>query len=211
MTNLHAIFADLVSHITLRAGEELPPVRPGVSWIWAANGVFKRGVDPHLDILIQVASSPRVPGLAELEPHVRFRQADSLIPGHLLDSILIHASCLRGIEQQYAIICRDDRFELLIPPQGASAHRVRYELIPGTLIDIHSHHQMGAFFSEVDDRDDLGLSVSAVIGRLGTRQPEIVMRANVYGHRQRIAPTDIFTRVDQLHVRKASYGSHAVR
>jgi PRTRC genetic system protein A len=206
MADLAGIFGDLVTHQTLAVGAELPPPRPGISWIWAANGVFKRGVDAHLDLLIRVASSPPVPGLAQLRPHVRFRAIDARVPSHILDNVLIHARCLRRIEQQYAVLWQSGQFSLVIPPQDASAARVRYGAVPGTLVDIHSHHEMRAFFSDIDDRDDLGLSVSAVIGRLHTDQPEIIMRANVYGHRQRLNPTEVFASLGLLAERSEHHG-----
>lgn len=193
-TDLAAIFADLQRHHIARPGEALPPASGGVTWIWAANGIFKRGVDAHRDILICVRPTPPTPGLAELRPFVRFRQASGCaLPASLLDHLLLHARCMRRVEQQYFITWDGASYQLLIPPQEAGEMRVRYEIdTQAMLVDLHSHHHMPAFWSATDDRDDRGLSISGVIGRLNTDRPEIVIRANVYGHRQRLPLAAIF-------------------
>jgi PRTRC genetic system protein A len=79
-----------------------------------------------------------------------------------------------------------------VPQQKASAARVRYEMPEGiVLADIHSHHQMPPFFSNTDDRDDTGLSVSCVIGHIYDA-PQILCRVNVWGHRQVVPALTIF-------------------
>lgn len=70
------------------------------------------------------------------------------------------------------------------------AYSLPAEAVP--LVDLHSHHEMYAYFSHTDDRDDTGLSVSGVVGRLNTDRPQLTLRANVYGHRQHIPVLEIF-------------------
>jgi hypothetical protein len=41
---------------------------------------------------------------------------------------------------------------------------------------------MGAYFSRTDDADEQGLGLYAVVGRLDTDRPEVVLRAGCYGH-----------------------------
>ena len=186
--NLSAIFADLEAYLPVRAGAELPPARTGITYLWGRSGIFKRGVNQDLDLMIRIGDAPRLPGLAELAPHARYRCEPGPIPVTILDQILLHARCVGRCEQQYLVTWRGDRFEVLLPPQEGSAGSVAYTVPSGVpvLLDLHSHHEMPAFFSSTDDRDDLGLSVSAVIGALHTDRPQIIARANIYGHRQRI-------------------------
>ncbi|MBK9711525.1 MAG: Mov34/MPN/PAD-1 family protein [Kouleothrix sp.] len=202
-TDLAAVFASLQSYHVARPAEPLPAARPGVTWIWAANGVFKRGVDAVRDILIQVTPTCPTPGLAQLVPHVRYTTHAGRIPGALLSALLEHArragdegAIARPIEQQYFVTYRAGLprpFRLALPAQDASAVKVQYALtVSGTpLVDLHSHHGLGAFFSDVDDRDDMGLSISAVVGQIFDR-PKIALRANVYGHRQRLPALAVF-------------------
>lgn len=204
MSDLARAFGALVRHHMATPTAPEPPTQTGVAWVWAANGVFKQGVGEHLEALIQVAHTPPVPGLVPLAPTVRWRTHAGRVPGELLASALEHARRVadrRGgaIEQQYLMTYRPDRlrpFQLELPRQQATATQVRYDLgvVCGRpLVDLHSHHRMRAFFSDTDDRDDNGLSVSAVLGRIFAGRPEICVRINVWGHRQRVPATLVFT------------------
>ena len=50
--DLAAIFGSLLRYHIATPDEPLPAASTGITWIWAANGVFKRGVNQHLDALI---------------------------------------------------------------------------------------------------------------------------------------------------------------
>ena len=207
MSDLDRIFAGLVRHHIATPAQPVPPTMGGVTWIFANNGLFKRGTDQHLDVLIQTrAWTPDdvPPGLTNLLPIVRWLMRRGRIPGAILAPILQHAQrvgqdqqgILHPIEQQYFVTWQAGRVRVTLPPQNASADRVRYT-VPDSLIclvDLHSHHGMKAYFSQTDDRDDAGLSVSVVIGRLFTR-PELRVRLNCFGHRQEVPALSVF---DQL-------------
>jgi PRTRC genetic system protein A len=204
MSQLTNVFAGLVQHHIATPTCPLPACQPGIAWIWAANGIWKRGIDGAHDILIRVAPTSPTPGLAQLVPHARSTKQPDRIPGGLLTALLDHARragdasgiIARPIEQQYFITYRQglpQPFRLAAPTQDASAASVRYEMPKQgqRLIDIHSH-LMAAFFSSTDDRDDTGLSISAVVGRIFSDHPEIAIRANVYGHHQPVPALTIF-------------------
>jgi PRTRC genetic system protein A len=53
-----------------------------------------------------------------------------------------------------------------------------------TLLELHSHHQMAAFFSATDTADEQGFRLYGVVGRLDSdsqHTPEIRMRMGIYG------------------------------
>jgi len=201
--DLQGIFGSLLRHHIARVEDPLPPPSLGITWLWASNGIWKRGVDQTLDVLICV-QPVKTPGLAQLVPHVRWRTHEGRVPGELLTPILEHArraadgeGILRPVEQQYFITYRTGLprpFRVAVPEQTVSTTHIAYKMtVPGQiLIDLHSHHQMDAFFSETDDRDDRGLSISAVVGHLFDEHPAITVRANVYGHRQSMPALTIF-------------------
>lgn len=215
MSDLQAIFGALQQHHVARPQAPLPAATPGISWIWAGNGLFKRGVDQALDICVQVASVS-TPGLAALIPHVRWQGFPGRLSGALLPALLadaqraaaIHGGIAQPIEKQYFLVNRDG-LRLVAPrDQDATAAHVRYTMPDrGTvLVDLHSHHSMAAYFSATDDRDDQGLSVSCVIGTIFTR-PALRCRLNVYGHRQEVPALTIFDRLGPF--ADASGGRHA--
>lgn len=202
MSDLASIFGALVRHHVARADAPLPEARPGIDWIYAANGLFKRGTGP--DISLQARICPidaAVPGLAQLLPYtVRWSSWPWRVPGELLPALLKDAQragsdgpISRPIEKQYFFVERDG--PRLVAPRGqvGTAGSLRYTM-PASgalLIDVHSHHAMRAYFSATDDRDDQGLSVSAVIGTIYTR-PEIVVRLNIHGHHCPVPATVVF-------------------
>lgn len=200
MSDLASIFAGLVRHHIATPSCPLPDPQPGITWIWAANGVYKRGVSKDLDLLIPVGVSWPAPGLAHLLPHVRFCTWPQRLPGAFLTPLLEDAkraaagdTVLRPIEKQYFFIWRDGVRVVAPHGQDASAVHLRYRMPQSgpVLLDLHSHHGMDAYFSATDDCDDSGLSVSAVIGKIYTR-PTIVVRINVFGQRWAIPALMVF-------------------
>jgi len=198
-TDLTSVFASLVTHHVARPGVALPE-SAGVSWVWAGNGIWKRGVSATMEATILVGAA-RTPGLANLLPTVNWRDHAGRIPGVLLGALLEDARkaarILEGViipvEKQYFIV--HNEYPRLIAPraQRGTVGNVAYAMPQaGTvLVDIHSHHSMSAYWSPTDDRDDQGLSVSCVVGRIFDR-PEIVCRINVWGHRQVVPALALF-------------------
>lgn len=189
--DLRTTFASLVRHQVARVDtRDWMDVRPGIDWLYAANGVFKRGVSDTIAIQARASALDCVvPGLHRLMAYVSWPCWPRRLPGALLAPVLADAQraasdgpIARPIEKQYFIVERAGVRVVAPRGQDASATRVRYPMpTSGTvLLDLHSHHAMRAYFSSTDDADDQGLSVSAVIGNL-FRQPEIVVRLNVYG------------------------------
>jgi len=202
MSDLRTAFASLLRHHIATVGQPLPPASPGITWVWAANGIWKRGVNAELDLLVPVERFLEpVPGLAALMPHAIWRNWPARLPGGLLQPLLDHAvrasatqnGVARPIEQQYFFVLRDQLVRLIRPHQDAGAAYVRYAAPPGAmLVDCHSHHSMAAYFSDIDDADDQGLSVSMVIGHIFTA-PEVALRLNVYGIHWSIPIEAVFT------------------
>jgi hypothetical protein len=67
----------------------LPEARPGIDWIYAANGIFKRGTGPDISLQARVCPiDADVPGLAQLLPCVRWASWPWRVPGELLPALL---------------------------------------------------------------------------------------------------------------------------
>lgn len=82
------------------------------------------------------------------------------------------------VEKEYVVECPK---QLVTPvhidcsynPDYIGRNSLRY--IP--VLEIHSHNVMKAFFSDVDDEDEKRYGLYAVVGRLNTDNPEIILRA----------------------------------
>lgn len=93
---------------------------------------------------------------------------------------------------------QDQGYHLIVPKQVVGAASARYEWgdIPeGTIVvvDIHSHADMGAFFSGTDNGDDSNtVRYSGVIGHNSRSVPEMLFRFNFLGKFLEQKVEDIF-------------------
>ena len=188
--DLASIFGGLVRHHVARQGQAEPERQTGIDWIYAANGIWKRGISASVQLQGRASRlDVEIPGLARLMPYVHWPVWPRRLPGELLAPLLTDAqragsagAVATPIEKQYFFVERDGVRVVAPRAQEGTAASLRYTMpVAGTpLLDLHSHHAMRAYFSATDDRDDQGLSVSAVIGNIFER-PEIVVRLNIYG------------------------------
>ena len=153
-------------------------------YLVGSNGVFVRAARAGLRATVWVASTARmIRGLQEIAPNV---EIDTRVPASLTQRMLDLAKENAGKEILFYLAYRDGAWALQIPEQIQSAGNVR-PLDPfvggtDTLIEVHSHHNMGAFFSLTDNQEEqAGFRVYAVLGRV-EHNPAINCRVGIYGH-----------------------------
>lgn len=173
----------------LNTGEG-PVGEPGLfyDYILAGNGLFIRAQSPVLQAMIIVAPA-EVRGLLPLEEKVELRMGR--IPGSIYD-LALSVLCANRESELYLAVTWEGEYSLIMPPQLGSTAGVRYEPLPNTVLDIHSHGTMRAFFSGTDDRDEQGLRLYAVVGRLDTLLPEVEARVGVYGYFAAVRVEEVF-------------------
>jgi PRTRC genetic system protein A len=169
--------------------EDLPLPKIGnvmYQYVVAANGLFIRAEDSRLEALVKVATA-RLTGLADLVQGANLKV--DRVPGVWLRSVLASARKRMPNEAMYQFwwdgtshnaVTRTWRCTM--PAQISSPTALQFDDLGQTVIDLHSHNSMPAFFSSTDDADEQGLRFYAVIGRIDTDQPEIRCRVGVYGH-----------------------------
>ena len=153
---------------------------PGLfyNYILAENGLFVQAKSPLLEAMVCVAFS-QVRGLVPLDERLDLPMGN--IPHCIYDlavSVLLADRC----QERYLAVTWEGEYRIRVPCQETSICRVRYERLPSTILDIHSHGTMRPFFSWTDDRDEQGLRLYMVVGRLDTLIPETEMRVGVYGY-----------------------------
>ena len=87
---------------------------------------------------------------------------------------------------------RKSGWHLAVPAQKQEAlsvypilDEIGQALYVDTLIEIHSHHTMRAFFSVTDNKDEQGFRIYGVIGRVDNQRDfptEMRLRVGIYGH-----------------------------
>ena len=165
---------------------------------------------PHFYASLNVAEAANVAGLARWpEQGVLLRVPK--IPVKWLVAALEHARrcggrqangkgvIYRPIEQMYhfhyfsAAEGWPPGWRVSVPKQQASAGRVSYRggSEPTIVLDLHSHHEMDAYFSSTDNRDEQGCRFYAVIGCIYSR-PEIRLRLGLFGDFIELEPALLF-------------------
>jgi len=153
-------------------------------YILAQNGVFVRAQNPLIKATVCI-SPAEIKGLLPLEEQIELTHGK--IPRRLYDlsvSVLMAGSD----REQYLAVTWENEYRLRMPWQERNGFSVRYESLPSSVMDIHSHGHMKAFFSSTDDNDEQGLRLYMVVGRLDTLLPEVEIRLGVYGY---FAPIEI--------------------
>jgi len=161
-----------------------PVVPPGKSYAYflAGNGVFKLAESAYLRALIPVAAG-RVAGLPRLTPEVALRVA---LPAPLWEHVLADARRVAWDAPREAMyhvrVSQGAAVVVEAPEQVGTAGHLSYAGGAGAdvILDLHSHCELGAFFSGTDNADEQGFRIYGVIGRIFTR-PEIRLRVGVYG------------------------------
>lgn len=194
--------ADLLAyrHALIRPSDDVPRGAPDV-FLWAGNGLFVRGTDAVIDIVARLAVTPPTPGLADLRPGVAWTGWAGRLPERLLfDALTAARAACAGPDgawmprewQGYILL---DPAPMLVTPPPLTVDATHVLAPPPAeahvAIDLHSHHQLPAVFSELDDAADSGLGVSAVLGTLDV-VPTIRCRLNVFGRRQDVPVALLF-------------------
>jgi hypothetical protein len=164
---------------------------PGVfyNYILAANGLFVRARNAHLAATVCIASQG-VRGLAPLEEDVRLLHGK--IPMYFLN-LALSVLCIKPDIEQYLAVTWLGNYSLSIPTQSQTAVSVTYETLPDTVLDIHSHvGGVPAHFSGIDDRDEQGFGLFAVVGGLRDLCPTVELRLGVYGYFMPLEKEDMF-------------------
>jgi len=192
----------IVSHIFAKT-TELGPISEGdlYQYVVAANGVFLRAERPGLKAMIWVAStSAPIRGLVVLTSYVHL--TENRVPVRITARMVEMAYHMQGREILFylepvpvrwieadthtAMVSSrpENPWRLRVPEQIATPASVK-PVNPGdgaeALIELHSHHGMGAFFSSMDSRDETGFRIYAVLGNLDST-PMINVRVGIYGN-----------------------------
>lgn len=181
------------------AGPESPSVL--YDYIFGADGVYIHASKPDLEATVLV-SPAYIAGLAPVPEGASFDLPR--VPAKYVASMLYLAreACIKEgspIEALFYLIWLEDeqRWRLDQPEQIRAHSSVRpvnedegsgYRLAS---IEVHSHHQMEAFFSGTDDNDEQGFRIYGVIGEIFS-QPKLRVRVGCFGHFLEIPADQIF-------------------
>ena len=168
-----------------------PQGEPSVfyDYILAEDGLFLRAKNAHLAATVCIAPQV-VRGLAPLEENIQLLHGK--IPMYFLN-LALSVLCIKPDIEQYLALTWQGNYSLGVPSQSQTAASVTYETLPGTVLDIHSH--VGGVpprFSNIDDHDEQGFCLYAVVGDLRNLFPTVELRLGIYGYFMPLEKEDVF-------------------
>lgn len=157
-------------------------------YLVASNGVFIRAENPLLKATIYIAEAD-IRGLAPLQEKVEL--VHGKVPDRLgqLATSIMQGACDREV---YVAIAWEGEYRLRMPEQCGEGVSVEYHCVPNTVVELHSHGRMQAFFSSTDTRDEQGLRVYGVIGEANNLWPTCLLRIGIYGYFGELLWRDVF-------------------
>ena len=158
-------------------------------YIMAAGGVYLRAQNAHLAATVCIAPCG-IRGLEPLKEDIQLLKGK--IPLHLLNLALSVLIAKPDIEQ-YLAITWDGNYRLKTPAQQATAVSVTYETLPDAVLEIHSHTgEVPAHFSPIDNRDEQGLCLYAVVADMRNLCPSVELRLGICGYFLTLSQSEVF-------------------
>lgn len=182
---------NLVHYHIAKPGMPLPPLAAALyEYILAGNGIFIRGA--RREFQAQICIVPCViRGLADLEASLQLNAPR--VPCEIVAEMIQRARAARDAEGQpceivfHLELAAAGAWRCHVPNQSQSPLRAKpsddspSSSYARACIEVHSHVDMCARFSSLDDQDEQGFRVYAIFGCISTR---VVMRVRVgmYGY-----------------------------
>ena len=151
----------------------------GYDYVLGSGGLYVQSRSAHLVARVLVAPGS-VRGLAPVNEKLELLHGP--IPGYLFELGLSWFQTDPFTERYFAVRWDGAAYRLVVPPQAGTATRLAYQPPAGVVAEFHSHGKTRAFFSGTDDKDEQGLRIYGVVGRLDTPLAEMSLRVGVYGH-----------------------------
>ena len=171
----------IVDYLVARAGAP-EPSGAAYDYILAGDGLYLAARGRYLTVRVPVARAS-VRGLAVLGASLALPYGR--IPLELWREVLAICRALARCEREILLtigLTSEGGYVLRVPPQRVSRCALAYRPADNVALEIHSHHLLPARFSATDDRDEQGLRLYGVVGRLDRDLPEVSLRVGAYGH-----------------------------
>lgn len=157
------------------------------NYILGSNGIFIEAESPLVAARIPVADC-EVRGLVPVETKIVLTYGS--IPQRFFD-LALDAFLADPDKEQYVAVTVSNGYHFYVPVQAKNSASVVYAVGEAVILDLHSHGYMGASFSGQDNRDETGLKLYGVVGKLDTT-PLVKLRIGVYGYFKTLAWRDVF-------------------
>ena len=187
-------------HVLTRPGLPALDTSRIYQYVIAHEGVFLLASCPGIEVLMPISAPSLLPGLASASPYIKWNYPR--ISEEVVQDLFGRARAARIEEQMlerlFYLSFEDDQWHIHEPEQIQSPTSVRVtqwaEADETAIIEGHSHHEMPAYFSGTDDRDEIvngGFKVYFVLGRVNT-EPQMRVRICVHGYSWEVPASHFF-------------------
>jgi PRTRC genetic system protein A len=213
--------------LDFRFGTDQPLTRP-VTYVAAENGLFEIRMN---GIGRFVRKIDGVPGMGHVATGFHWGLPNKIPWGFFEKTVSFFRAVMQrhgGAEAyiQFLFDREEGKYFAYVPRQYVSWAHVSFdrdgelEARHVLVLEAHSHHSMGAWFSGTDNADEQGDRLFMVIGRLDGRIPQVKIRYGMAGHHEELSIEEVFSPpvgeeqnqswLDQVNPTKARRLEHAV-
>ena len=180
-----------------------------VIYVLQGDGLYEKRINKLGSFCLRVAKLD-VPGL-ETNLNEGWELDVPKIPAALLGTTVsffrkIYSQHSSEVFLQFYYDVKENEYLVHCPKQTVGAASVKYENDEYftdeskiLVFEIHSHGQMGAFFSGTDDRDEKADRFFGVIGNINHFFPELKLRLSVGGNKVEIDVEDLFDLDEEMY------------
>lgn len=169
----------------------------GYEYIVANNGVFIRAENQFFKVCFQI-SDCNIRNLFECEEY--FVMKKGKIPFETSKTVVesIENDTEKGKERFLQVLYENGEYSVFSPEQKGGATSVSYKSgMNNVILEVHTHPEMSAFFSDIDDRDEKGFRLYGVFSVIDGKIADFVVRLSVYGYYKNLHYLDIAGEIDE--------------
>ena len=175
---------NLVTYQLMKPGRALMAPQALYDYVFAENGTFIHAKNEIFEVTAPLSiireKERMVRGLRSIQPSIKLPKR---VPAIELQRMVDMSRLSFPNEILFYLKWINGQWELDVPPQKAWQVMVKpledSQYIP---IEVHSHNSMPAIFSSTDNRDENGLRIYGVLGRVDRRVVDFRLRVSIYGH-----------------------------
>jgi len=167
----------------------------GYEYIVAGNGVFIRAENQFFKVCFQIAEC-EIRNLLNCEEY--FVMKKGKLPLEICEAIKNDIENSDTEKEKFLqVVYRDGEYTIFIPEQKGSGTAVKYESQEqDVILEVHSHPEMSAFFSEIDNQDEKGFRLYGVFSVIDGKVDEFILRISVYGYYKMLPCYEIAEELD---------------
>lgn len=167
----------------------------GYEYIVAGNGVFIRAENQFFRVCFKIANC-MIRNLIWCKEY--FEMKNGKMPLEICEAIKNEIENSDTTKEKFLqVLYTNGEYTIFIPEQKGTGTAVKYESKEqNVILEVHTHPEMSAFFSDIDDRDEKGFRLYGVFSVIDGKVDEFILRISVYGYYKMLPYYEIAEELD---------------